>query len=190
MNECRLYQEDGYYHFMTKRFDRNDMGEKLHMQSLGALAHYDYNMPGAYSYEQAYDVMNRIGLGQKAAGQMFRRMVFNVLARNQDDHVKNISFLMDKSGRWFLAPAYDITYANDAGNRWVARHQMCVNGKTENITGEDMAACGRRMNLSKARVNRVIEEVKLALDSWSRCAEKSFLREEDMEYIKKQFVLL
>ncbi|MCC8152557.1 MAG: type II toxin-antitoxin system HipA family toxin [Lachnospiraceae bacterium] len=190
MNECRLYQEDGYYHFMTKRFDRNDMGEKLHMQSLGALAHYDYNMPGAYSYEQAYDVMNRIGLGQKAAGQMFRRMVFNVLARNQDDHVKNISFLMDKSGRWFLAPAYDITYANDAGNRWVARHQMCVNGKTENITGEDMTACGRRMNLSKARVNRVIEEVKLALDSWSRCAEKSFLREEDMEYIKKQFVLL
>ncbi len=152
MSECRLYQENGRYHFITKRFDRDDSGRKIHMQTLGALAHYDYNMPGAYSYEQAAYIMRCLGTGQKETEQFFRRMIFNMMARNQDDHVKNISFLMDRSGQWSLAPAYDITYANDAANYWLARHQMSMNGKTENFEAE------------------------------------AFLREEEMEAIKAQFL--
>lgn len=117
-------------------------------------------------------------------------MVFNVLARNQDDHVKNISFLMDRRGKWSLAPAYDITYANDAGNRWLARHQMSINGKTEGFTQEDILACGRRMNLSRSVIHKVLDEVKAALLSWKDCAEMAFLNEKEIEYIQKQFVIL
>lgn len=188
MNECRLRQESGCYHFMTKRFDRSDTGEKVHMQSLGAMAHFDYNMPGVYSYEQAFEIMNRLGLGQKEVEQLFRRMVFNILARNQDDHVKNISFLMDKSGQWMLAPAYDITYANDSANRWLARHQMSMNGKTENFSKEDFFSCGSRMNLSKAKVRRILEEVENALNGWEACAENALLGEKEMSYINRQFL--
>ncbi len=190
MEECRIYQESGNYHFMTRRFDRTRSGEKLHMQSLGAMAHYDYNMPGAYSYEQAYDIMCRIGLGQKESEELYRRMVFNVGARNHDDHVKNISFLMDKAGQWHLSPAYDITYANNAANRWIARHQMTIHGKTEGIQFEDLIACGKRMNLSRARMKAIIEEVRYALGEWESCAQKAFLGEQKMEYIKKQFLLI
>ncbi len=190
MSDSRLYRESGYYHFMTRRFDRTGTGEKLHMQSLGAIAHYDYNSPGVYSYEQAYDVMNRIGLDQKDAEQLFRRMVFNVLARNHDDHVKNISFLMDKQGKWSFAPAYDITYANDAGNRWLAGHQMTINGKTGDFTRDDLLACGRRMNLSASTMNKVLTEVKTALQSWKGCAEAAFLKEEEADYIQDQFVTI
>ncbi|MCD8124483.1 MAG: type II toxin-antitoxin system HipA family toxin [Lachnospiraceae bacterium] len=190
MSDCRLYQESGCYHFMTKRFDRGPRGEKIHMQSLGAMAHFDYNMPGAYSYEQAYDIMLRIGLGQKEAEQLFRRMVFNIFAQNQDDHVKNISFLMDKSGRWQLAPAYDLTYARDSSNRWLARHQMTMNGKRENFTGQDFIACGKRMNLSGTRIRNIMDEVKTAMEKWPACAETAFLEEKEAEYIRKQFCIL
>ncbi|MCC8045090.1 MAG: type II toxin-antitoxin system HipA family toxin [Clostridiales bacterium] len=186
MSECRLYPEAGRYHFMTKRFDRKESGEKIHMQSLGALAHFDYNLPGAYSYEQTYSIMNRIGLGQKDTEKLFRRMVFNILAQNHDDHVKNISFLMDKKGVWRLSPAYDVTYASDAANRWLARHQMSMNGKLEKFTREDFLMCGKQMNLSKAKINRILDEVTQALDKWESCAENAFLSEKQMEYIKKR----
>lgn len=187
MNDCQLYQESGRYHFMTKRFDRNQDGTKVHMQSLGAIAHFDYNMPGAYSYEQAVSVMNRLNLGQKAVEQMFRRMTFNILARNQDDHVKNISFLMNKSGTWSLAPAYDITYANDAKNRWLARHQMSMNGKTEEFELEDFYASGKHMNLTKRKIEKILAEVKSAIEEWETCAEQAFLDEKKMDFIKLQF---
>ncbi|XCP85223.1 type II toxin-antitoxin system HipA family toxin [Roseburia hominis] len=190
MNECQLYQESGHYHFMTKRFDRDKEGKKIHMQSLGAMAHYDYNMPGAYSYEQAAYIMNRLHLGQKAIEQLFRRMTFNILARNQDDHVKNISFLMDKAGKWHLAPAYDITYANDASNHWLARHQMTMNGKAEHFTLDDFYKCGSAMNLSKAKAKKIITEVQSSLRLWEACAEKAFLEENVMSMIKQQFIEL
>lgn len=116
MSECRLLEENGRRHFMTRRFDRLTDGGKLHMQSLGSLAHYDYNLPGAYSYEQALQVIRQLGLPMAAVEEQFRRMLFNVVARNQDDHVKNIAFLMDREGRWSLAPAFDVTYSyNPAG---------------------------------------------------------------------------
>jgi serine/threonine-protein kinase HipA len=111
MNECRIFEENGRRHFMTRRFDRLPDGSKLHMQSLGALAHYDFNQAGAYGYEQALGVIRRLGLPMKIIEKLFRRMVFNIVSRNQDDHVKNIAFLMDKSGTWKLSPAFDMTYS-------------------------------------------------------------------------------
>lgn len=187
MSDCRLYPENGRYHFMTKRFDRDDDGGKIHMQTLGALAHYDYNMPGIYSYEQAAYVMRRLEIGQKETEQFFKRMVFNMMARNQDDHVKNISFLMTRSGQWRLAPAYDITYANDSANHWLARHQMSMNGKTERFETEDFYECGKAMNLSKAKIKKTMEEVKAALQLWEKCAEEAFLGEREMRAIREQF---
>ncbi|MCY7388593.1 MAG: type II toxin-antitoxin system HipA family toxin, partial [Burkholderiales bacterium] len=131
MNECRLFKENGRSHFMTRRFDRvigdGATGEKLHMQSLSALAHYDFNMAGAYSYEQAFLVMRQLQLPMQAIEQQFRRMAFNIVARNQDDHVKNIAFLMNKSGEWSLSPAFDMTYSFNPTGAWTASHQMSMN---------------------------------------------------------------
>ncbi len=190
MNDCQLYQESGRYHFMTKRFDRSPEGAKIHMQSLGAMAHFDYNMPGVYSYEQAVSVMNRLHLGQNEVEQMFRRMTFNILMRNQDDHVKNISFLMDKSGTWSLSPAYDLTYANDKENLWLKSHQMSMNGKTEGFGPEDFYEAGRHMNLTKRKADKILTEVKNAVGEWESCAESAFLDEKEMDFIKGQFLKL
>ncbi len=188
MSECQLYQESGRYHFITKRFDRDEAGRKIHMQTLGALAHYDYNMPGAHSYEQAAHIIEQLRIGQKAVEQFFRRMVFNIVMRNQDDHVKNISFLMSRTGQWSLAPAYDITFASDEANYWLARHQMSMNGKTEQFEIEDFYECGKAMNLSKARVGKILDEVRAVTLLWEQCAQKAFLKDKDMETVKKQFL--
>lgn len=190
MSECLLLRQAGKYHFATKRFDRiGDSGEKLHMQTLGALAHYDFNDPGANSYEQAAQVLYRLGMGKKEAEQLYRRMVFNVMARNQDDHVKNISFLMDRRGRWSLAPAYDVTFAMDPDNPWLHRHQMSVNGKLENISAEDLMASAKNMNLSELRAKRILNEVSAALAGWSDFSEEAFVTEPTMEAVQKQFLL-
>ena len=191
MNDCRLYRENGNYHFMTKRFDReSDLGRKIHMQSLGAIAHYDFNMPGTHSYEQAADVIYRLGMGQKDIEQLFRRMVFNIAARNQDDHVKNISFLMDRNGIWSLAPAYDVTYAYDRTNHWLSRHQMSVNGKLDNITMNDVLSCGKRMNISKNKIRKITEEVNAAVGRWQIFAENAFLNEQTYLEVSQNHVLL
>jgi hypothetical protein len=147
MSECRLYEEGPRAHFMTRRFDRTAEGGKLHAQTLCALAHYDYNQPAAYSYEQAFQVMRTLRLPYTAAEQFFRRMVFNVVARNQNDHTKNISFLMDAAGQWQLAPAYDVAYAYQPGNSWTNQHQMALNGKRDNFTRDDLRAVAREMNI-------------------------------------------
>ena len=189
MNECRLYEEAGKYHFMTKRFDREgDTGKKIHMQTLGALAHYDYNMPGAHSYEQVAEIIYRLGMGQKDIEQLFRRMVFNIIARNQDDHVKNISFLMNQKGAWSLSPAYDITYAYEPANYWLSKHQMSINGKLENIGFDDIFECGSRMNISKRRIINTVEEVQKVIGKWSSYAEQAKLKEEIMNEIKQQHI--
>ena len=128
MSECSLIEENGRAHFLTKRFYRVN-GEKIHMQTLCAIAHYDYRMLRAYSYEQAFNVMRNLRLPYSQAQEMFRRLVFNVVVRNQDDHTKNISFLMDKTGKWSLSPAYDMGFAYNPAGGWTAQHQMSVNGK-------------------------------------------------------------
>lgn len=158
INECQLYNENGRNHFMTKRFDRAD-GKKIHMQTLGALTHTDYNIPGLMSYEQAAFYMKKMGLYQSEVEEFFRRMVFNVFLVNQDDHVKNTSFLMSKKGEWHLAPAYDLTFAYNTENHWLKAHQMLVNGKSTGITKDDLVIAGERMGISKRKCNTIISDV-------------------------------
>jgi serine/threonine-protein kinase HipA len=171
ISECRLLEENGRRHFMTRRFDRLAGGEKLHMQSLCALAHYDFNMAGAYSYEQALLVIRQLGLPMHAIEQQFRRMVFNVVARNQDDHVKNIAFLMDKAGSWSLSPAYDVTYSFNPTGAWTSTHQMTLNGKRDAFTLNDFKACARAASMKRGRAETIVAEVQEAVSHWPNYAE-------------------
>lgn len=171
MSECRLMEESGRRHFMTKRFDRLANGNKLHMQSLAALAHFDFNDAGSHSYEQAMFTMRRLRLPTPAIEEMFRRMAFNIIARNQDDHVKNIAFLMDRTGAWKLSPAYDVTWSFNPAGDWTARHQMSMNGKRDGFGMEDFLACGRTVSLSTARVKAIVEQVHEAVANWPREAD-------------------
>jgi serine/threonine-protein kinase HipA len=170
MSPCRLLEENGRRHFMAKRFDRTDGGGKIHMQSLGALGHYDYNSAGAYSYEQAFAVMRQLRLSMTELEQQYRRMAFNIIARNQDDHVKNIAFLMDKQGRWSLAPAFDVTYSYNPVGMWTAVHQMSMNGKRDAFTLEDFKACARATALKRGRAESILEEVRAAVVQWPKFA--------------------
>jgi len=172
MTECRLFEENNRHHFMTRRFDRLADGEKLHMQSLCALAHYDYNMAGAYSYEQALLVIRQLGLPMSSIEEMFRRMVFNIIARNQDDHVKNIAFLMDKSGTWTLAPAFDMIYSYNPSGTWTASHQMTLNGKRDDFTLEDFKACARTASMKRGRAETIIKEVLERVLHWRDYADE------------------
>ncbi|HYW77232.1 MAG TPA: HipA domain-containing protein [Gammaproteobacteria bacterium] len=173
MSECRLFEENGRRHFMTRRFDRLPDGQKLHMQSLGALAHFDYNLAGAYGYEQALQVIRELGLPMQATEQQFRRMVFNTVARNQDDHVKNIAFLMDKSGNWSLAPAYDVTYSYNPAGLWTSTHQMTLNGKRDGFTLDDFKACARTASMKRGRAESIVREVQDTVARWRDYADEA-----------------
>lgn len=166
INECRLFEENDRRHFMTRRFDRLADGRKIHMQSLCALAHFDFNLAGAYAYEQALLVIRQLGLPMSTVEQQFRRMVFNVVARNQDDHVKNIAFLMDQSGQWALSPAFDVTYSFNPSGRWTSHHQMTVNGKRDSFTLEDFRACARSASMKRGRAEAIVNEVTAVVSRW------------------------
>lgn len=170
MSECRLLEENGRAHFMTKRFDRMKNGQKIHMQSLCGLRHFDFNQVGNYSYEQIFETMRMLRLSYPEAEQMFVRMIFNVLARNCDDHTKNFAFLMDQNGKWSLPPAYDICYAYRPGSLWVSAQSLMVNGKRENIGDADFLEVARKMNIKKPEEK--IESVKAAVRRWEEFAEK------------------
>ncbi len=163
MTECRLLEENGRAHFMTKRFDRVK-GKKIHMQSLSGIAHYDFNMAGAYSYEQAFAVMRKLRLSKADAIQQYRRMVFNVIARNQDDHTRNISFLMTADGNWALSPAYDVIYSHNPKGVWTSQHQMTLAGKRDHFTLRDLLEVGQSISLSKAE--SIIDEIKSVVAKW------------------------
>lgn len=188
MSESKLLEEGGRAHFMTKRFDRIANNEKLHMQTLCGLCHYDYNNPNAYSYEQAFQAMRELRLPYTDAAQLYLRMVFNVIARNQDDHTKNISFLMDKTGTWKLSPAYDVTYAFNPTNKWIARHQLSVNGKREQITRADLLQVAKQMNIKKP--NNLINQVTAVVANWSRYAEEVKLPRKQIEVISKTHLVV
>jgi serine/threonine-protein kinase HipA len=172
MSECRLLEEHGRRHFMTRRFDRPDGGGKLHMQTVGALEHVSYNEPGAYSYEQVLLLIRRMGLGTPVVEQQYRRMVFNVVARNQDDHVKNIAFLMDRQGAWSLAPAYDVIWAWKPGNVWLDSHQMSINGKRDRFTVADLRAVAEVAGLKRGRAEAILAEVGEAVAGWAEIAHR------------------
>ncbi|MCA9576251.1 MAG: HipA domain-containing protein [Polyangiales bacterium] len=170
MSECRLLEEGGRRHFMTRRFDRRDDGSKLHMQSLAAMAHLDFNDPHAHSYEQALLVMRQLALPMPELEQQLRRMVFNLVARNQDDHVKNIAFLMDKRGSWRLSPAFDVTWSYNPAGDWTARHQMSVNGKRDDFTVDDILACAKSASIPVRRARKVVQEVSATVARWREFA--------------------
>ena len=178
MSDCRLLEENGRSHFMTRRFDRDDAGNKLHMQSLGALAHFDYNEPGSYSCEQAFLVMRQLQLPMRDLEEQYRRMVFNLVARNQDDHVKNIAFLMDRTGQWSLSPAFDITWSFNPAGDWTATHQMTVNGKRDQFTRADLLAAGRSAQLKRGQAEAIAEEVIAAVRDWPRHAAEAGVPED------------
>jgi serine/threonine-protein kinase HipA len=168
MAECRLLAEGPRRHFMTRRFDRGGHGERHHLLSLCAMAHLDFNMIGAHSYDQYLQTVRVLGLGPDAVQQAFRRMVFNVMAVNRDDHTKNFGFLRRRSGDWELAPAFDVTHAYNAENQWISRHLMAVNGRFEDIELADLHAVGERNAVPAYR--RCIREVRAAVDAWREFA--------------------
>jgi serine/threonine-protein kinase HipA len=171
MTECRLFEEGGRAHFMTRRFDRRAGNDKLHLQSLCAVAHFDFNDAGGYSYEQAFQVIRQLRLPYHDWEQQYRRMVFNVVARNQDDHTKNIAFLMDESGQWRLSPAFDVIYAFNPGGEWTSSHQMSINGKRDGVTRYDLLAVGREMSVKNCA--SIVDEVVDAVAGWKDYAKEA-----------------
>ena len=185
MSECRLLEENGRRHFMTRRFDRLPGGAKLHMQSLCALAHFDFNQAGAYAYEQALLTIRQLKLPMAAVEEQFRRMVFNIVARNQDDHVKNIAFLMNQQGEWSLAPAFDVTYSYNPSGSWTATHQMTMNGKRDGFAQEDFEACAKAAVMKRGRAATIIKEVQAAVRHWPEFAAEAQLSDEWRNKIQK-----
>jgi serine/threonine-protein kinase HipA len=170
MMPCRLHEEGGRAHFMTKRFDRTDSGGKIHMLSLGAMRHFDFNLACAYSYEQAIETIRKLGLGQKAIEEQLRRAYFNILIRNQDDHVKNIAFLMDQQGAWRLSPAFDVAYAHNPSGPWTSEHQMSLNGKTTDFALDDLLAFAGFCDVKSARAKSILEKAHKAVADWDHHA--------------------
>jgi serine/threonine-protein kinase HipA len=170
MAECRLHHEGGRSHFMTKRFDRKDGGAKIHMQTLGAIAHYDYNQAGSYSYEQAVQVMKRLGLSRHDLEQQVLRTFYNIIGRNQDDHVKNIAFLMDRAGNWILSPAYDLTYSWNPKGDWTSHHQMSVNNKRDDFTRDDLYSFALTAGIKRQAADDMITSVISAFNRWPEIA--------------------
>ena len=183
MSECRLLEEGGRAHFITKRFDRLGANKRLHMQTLCGLAHYDYNDANTYSYEQAFQVMRQLRLSYQNAEQLFTRMVFNVKAFNNDDHTKNISFLMNEAGEWRLSPAYDVTFSHNPDNIWLKRHQMSVNGKREQITNVEILKVAHEMNIRKPQI--IIDQIVSVLLNWKKYAAQGGVTKEQISAIAK-----
>lgn len=155
------------------------------MQTLGALTHIDYNYPGQCSYEQAAEVIRLLNSSMSDVEQLYRRMVFNVIFVNQDDHVKNISFLMNKMGEWRLSPAYDITFSYNLNNRWLKAHQMLVNGKSEKITYNDLISAGKNMGIASSKCKKIINDVIKVLDDIEKYFEQVGVREETYSKLAK-----
>jgi len=186
MMESRLIEEGGRAHFMTKRFDRVGGNKKLHAQTWCAIAHYDFNQILSYSYEQLFQTMRMLKLTYAEAEQMFRRMVFNVLAKNCDDHTKNFAFLMHPDGKWTLAPAYDICFAYRPDSEWVSQHNLSINGKRANITKEDLLAIAKQNSIKKPE--QIINDVQLSINNWLQYAGEFKIDEKLAKAIEKTLI--
>jgi len=185
MSESRLLHENNRSHFMTRRFDRTINGSKLHMQTLAAIAHFDFNQAGAYSYEQAFHVLKQLQLPMESIEEQFRRMAFNLVARNQDDHVKNIAFLMDQSGQWSLSPAYDVTYSHNPLGSWTHQHQMSLNNKCDRFELSDFVICAKTIGLKRGRAQRILKQVIDAVTLWPDIAENTGIPGQHIQQIKQ-----
>ena len=183
MSECRIHREGGRSHFMTRRFDRSASGQKLHMQSLAALRHYDFNAAGAYSYEQAVETIRLLDLPAYDIEQQFRRAVFNILVRNQDDHVKNIAFLMNRKGEWRLSPAFDVSYAYNPSGPWTSQHQMSLNGRRDAFDLADLLAFGAFCGFKAKKAEALIRAIHDQVEAWPTFAEQAGVSEDSTRRI-------
>ena len=170
MKECRLLKENGRSHFMSRRFDRSDTGQKIHMQSFCAMEHFDFKQAGAYSYEQVLRTIRKLGMPMETTEEQYRRMAFNIIGRNQDDHVKNIAFLMDKSGAWSLSPAFDMTYSYNPQGDWTSTHQMSLDGKRDDFSLENFKACAKNASMKRGRAEAIVDQVQSAVLHWKHFA--------------------
>ena len=185
MSECRILDDGKNAHFMTKRFDRDNKGNKFHMQTLCAIGHMDFNQAGVYSYEQLFYILNRIGVHHQDSVESFKRMLFNIYSFNCDDHTKNISFLMNKQGQWKISPAYDVSFAYNPNGMWTSSHQMTINGKRKNFTELDFETCAKLGNLSNREKKNAITDVKAAISKWKSIAKKTGLTDNRINEIWK-----
>jgi len=185
MAECRLFEIGGKTHFMTRRFDRVK-GEKVHMQTLCALAHYDFKVPGRHSYEEMFGIMRSLHMPYEDMEQLFKRMVFNVILRNQDDHTKNFSFIMGRNGGWRLSPAYDLTYAFKPDNYWIRQHQMSANGKLCEFDRDDLMGVAYNAGIKDS--NDIIDEVLSVASEWEGYAKQSEVPNEMVDLIGKNLL--
>lgn len=184
MSDCYLMEENGRAHFMTKRFDRVN-GKKVHTQTLCGIAHYDYRTAGVYSYEQAFRIMRGLHLTYSEMSEMFKRLVLNVIIRNQDDHTKNISFLMNEKGEWRLSPAYDVGFAYNPNGLWTSRHQMSVNNKFSDITRKDLLKLAEEININGA--SEIIDYICTVVRHWPDIAEECGVPMNKIDAIYKYF---
>ncbi len=187
MENSILFEEHGRAHFMTRRFDRLRNDEKIHMQTLCSLAHFDYKSPGAYSYENAFQVMRQLRLPHSDAIKLYKRMLLNVIARNQDDHTKNISFLMNKKGEWRLSPAYDVTYSYNPTGIWTSMHQMSINGKRNDFVIDDLKAVADKISYKNGK--EAIQEVLDVVSNWKSYARASGIPDTQADRLQKAFRL-
>jgi len=171
MEECRLLEENERAHFMTRRFDRESGKGKIHVQSFCAIRHFDFNEVNSFSYEQLFETMRLLGLPYPEAEQLFRRMVFNIISRNCDDHTKNFAFTMDKNGLWKLSPAFDVCYSYRPDSTWVSQQSLSVNGKRQNISRDDFLSVAKQMNIKNAA--KIVIQVNEIVNSWSKYAEET-----------------
>tara|TARA_R110002050_G_scaffold252628_1_gene390852 strand:+ start:7999 stop:9303 length:1305 start_codon:yes stop_codon:yes gene_type:complete len=188
MMKSRLLEENGRAHFMTKRFDRKGNSEKFHIQTFCAMQHFDFNEVGAFSYEQLFQTMRMLRLSYPDAAQMYRRMVFNVLAKNCDDHTKNFAFRLPQDGQWELAPAYDVCYAYREDSQWVSQHALSVNGKRKGFKLSDLLTVAKEMNIKKPM--RIIQEVQQAIEKWPQFAKETGVNPKLQQVIQSNFVSL
>lgn len=188
MMESELMEENGRAHFMTKRFDREKGATKHHIQTFCAIQHYDFNEVRSYSYEQLFQTMRSLRLPYPEAEQMYRRMVFNVIARNCDDHTKNFAFRLKEGHNWELAPAYDICHAYRPGSIWVSQHALSINGKRIGITKEDLITFAKAMNIRKP--NAIISKINEKVQNWNEYADNVGVDSKLRDSIKKTLLNL
>ncbi len=187
MTECRIYDENGRSHFMTRRFDRPAGNKKLHVQTFCGMRHFDFNDITSYSYEQLFETMRFLGLPYPQAEQLYRRMVFNVIMKNCDDHTKNFAFIMDNTGKWSLSPAYDICHAYRPGSEWVSRHALSINGKRDNITKNDLLQVADTMNIKKA--TDIISQISSVAKKWNDYALNTGVEKKLADSIEKTLLI-
>ena len=183
MMECRLLHDNDYAHFMTQRFDRIEGNTKIHVVTFAGMMHADRDPPGLVGYERLFQTIRELGLPQSDLTEMYRRMVFNICARNQDDHTKNHAFLMFGDGSWQLSPAYDLCFSYKPGNPFIESHQMSCNGKRDGFLLEDLLTAAISADVKNPK--KIIEEVQLAVSRWSKLAKKAGIDEERISHIRK-----